>query len=86
MSMAELSVSALMEITDRPDVVFVSGQGSWLTDHTGGRYLDFVQGWAVNYLGHALGGREARVSHPRPPDGRLSERAARGPLDRARPG
>jgi acetylornithine/N-succinyldiaminopimelate aminotransferase len=25
----------------------------WLTDHTGKRYLDFVQGWAVNCLGHA---------------------------------
>lgn len=45
-------VNALMEITARPDLVFVSGQGSWLVDHTGKRYLDFVQGWAVNSLGH----------------------------------
>jgi acetylornithine/N-succinyldiaminopimelate aminotransferase len=43
---------ALMEITSRPDVVFVEGHGSWLRDHTGKEYLDFVQGWAVNCLGH----------------------------------
>jgi acetylornithine/N-succinyldiaminopimelate aminotransferase len=42
-----------MFITDRPDVVFVKGDGSWLFDETGRRYLDFVQGWAVNSLGHA---------------------------------
>ena len=43
---------ALMWITARPDIVFASGQGSWLTDQTGKRHLDFVQGWAVNCLGH----------------------------------
>lgn len=45
-------VKALMEITSRPDLVFVKGQGSWLEDHAGKRYLDFLQGWAVNCLGH----------------------------------
>jgi acetylornithine/N-succinyldiaminopimelate aminotransferase len=45
-------VDALMEITKRPELVFVRGQGSWLEDHNGKRYLDFVQGWAVNCLGH----------------------------------
>ncbi|MBC7203247.1 MAG: acetylornithine transaminase [Pusillimonas sp.] len=45
-------VNALMEITARPDLVFTKGQGSWLQDHTGKRYLDFLQGWAVNCLGH----------------------------------
>jgi acetylornithine/N-succinyldiaminopimelate aminotransferase len=44
---------ALMEITERPPVTMVSGSGSWLIDHNGKRYLDFVQGWAVNCLGHA---------------------------------
>jgi len=44
-----------MFITDRPDVVFVKGDGSWLYDETGRRYLDFIQGWAVNSLGHAPG-------------------------------
>jgi acetylornithine/N-succinyldiaminopimelate aminotransferase len=42
----------LMEITERPEIVFVEGRGSWLTDRAGKRYLDFVQGWAVNCLGH----------------------------------
>jgi acetylornithine/N-succinyldiaminopimelate aminotransferase len=41
-----------MEITARPDLVFVEGHGSWLKDHGRKRYLDFVQGWAVNSLGH----------------------------------
>jgi acetylornithine/N-succinyldiaminopimelate aminotransferase len=49
---AEFSTRALMEITARPDLVFVEGRGSWLVDHTGKQYLDFVQGWAVNALGH----------------------------------
>ncbi|HET8711648.1 MAG TPA: acetylornithine transaminase [Spongiibacteraceae bacterium] len=44
---------ALMEVTERPPVTMVSGSGSWLVDHNGKRYLDFVQGWAVNCLGHA---------------------------------
>ena len=44
--------AALMEITHRPPVVFVEGRGSWLRDQSGKRYLDFVQGWAVNCLGH----------------------------------
>ena len=43
---------ALMEITSRPELVFTSGKGSWLFDHNGKRYLDFIQGWAVNSLGH----------------------------------
>jgi len=44
---------ALMDITARPQTVFVRGEGSYLWDDTGKRYLDFIQGWAVNCLGHA---------------------------------
>ena len=44
---------ALMQITPRLPIVFVKGEGSWLWDHRGKRYLDFVQGWAVNCLGHS---------------------------------
>jgi len=44
---------ALMDITTRPPAVFVRGEGSFLWDETGKRYLDFVQGWAVNCLGHS---------------------------------
>ncbi|WP_028357443.1 acetylornithine transaminase [Brackiella oedipodis] len=43
---------ALMEITPRPDIVFTKGKGSWLEDSTGRAYLDMIQGWAVNCLGH----------------------------------
>jgi acetylornithine/N-succinyldiaminopimelate aminotransferase len=52
MDFSQFNVNALMEITSRPELVFVRGQGSWLEDHNGKRYLDFVQGWAVNTLGH----------------------------------
>jgi acetylornithine/succinyldiaminopimelate/putrescine aminotransferase len=44
---------SLMFITKRPDVTFVRGEGSYLYDEQGARYLDFVQGWAVNSLGHS---------------------------------
>ncbi len=47
------NANALMEITSRPANVFVRGEGSYLWDSDGRRYLDFVQGWAVNCLGHA---------------------------------
>jgi acetylornithine/N-succinyldiaminopimelate aminotransferase len=44
--------SPLMQIAGRPPIVFSHGKGSWLFDDDGGRYLDFIQGWAVNCLGH----------------------------------
>jgi len=43
----------LMQVAGRPPIVFQRGEGSWLFDQDGGRYLDFVQGWAVNCLGHS---------------------------------
>ncbi|HEX7669462.1 MAG TPA: acetylornithine/succinylornithine family transaminase [Polyangiaceae bacterium] len=43
----------LMNLTTRPAAVMVRGEGSYLWDAAGRRYLDFVQGWAVNALGHA---------------------------------
>lgn len=46
-------VQALMPFTPRPPLVFTEGRGSWLVDSEGRRYLDLVQGWAVNTLGHA---------------------------------
>jgi acetylornithine/N-succinyldiaminopimelate aminotransferase len=36
----------------RQDVTFVSGEGSWLVDDSGARYLDLVAGIAVVSLGH----------------------------------
>ena len=53
MNIATHPFDALMEITSRPPTVFVRGEGSYLWDDTGRRYLDFIQGWAVNCLGHS---------------------------------
>ena len=53
MTIASHPLDALMEITARPPAVFVKGEGSYLWDITGKRYLDFIQGWAVNCLGHS---------------------------------
>ncbi|KPF47617.1 acetylornithine aminotransferase [beta proteobacterium AAP121] len=64
---------ALLTITQRPPAVFVEGQGSWLVDESGRRYLDLVQGWAVNSLGHspalvaqALAAQAQRLVNPGP--------------------
>ncbi len=51
--MPPISSQHLMPITQRPDPVMVRGAGSYLWDDRGTRYLDFIQGWAVNALGHA---------------------------------
>ena len=47
------SVEHVMKVTARPPIVMVEGEGSWLRDGDGRQYLDFVQGWAVNCLGHS---------------------------------
>lgn len=66
-------VKTLMDITPRPELVFVRGEGSWIEDHNGKRYLDFIQGWAVNCLGHcppavtkALNDQAGRLLNPSP--------------------
>lgn len=43
----------LMPITPRPELYFHKGEGHYLYDQTGKAYLDLVQGWAVNTLGHS---------------------------------
>ena len=53
MEFSQYDTDALLYITNRPPLVFTEGQGMWLTDHTGKRYLDYLQGWAVNCLGHS---------------------------------
>jgi acetylornithine/N-succinyldiaminopimelate aminotransferase len=53
MTTAPHPYDALMTITARPPTVFVRGEGSYLWDDSGKRYLDFMQGWAVNCLGHS---------------------------------
>lgn len=63
----------LMTTTPRPDIVFVRGEGSYLFDRHRRRYLDWVQAWAVNCLGHspsvvvqALCSQGARLINPGP--------------------
>lgn len=65
---ATTDISSLMQIANRPAIVFTHGEGSRLTDRNGKSYLDFVQGWAVNCLGHspkplieALGAQAAKL-------------------------
>ena len=73
MKIDSYETDALMDVAARPPLVFVEGRGSWLVDHTGRRYLDFVQGWAVNALGHspreiaaALAAQAQRLIAPSP--------------------
>ena len=73
MDLKDFPLNALMEITARPPLVFVRGEGSWIWDHAGRKYLDFVQGWAVNALGHspraivdALAKQAATLINPSP--------------------
>lgn len=68
-----VGANALMDITSRPDLIFEKGAGSWMQDHNGKRYLDFIQGWAVNCLGHcppdivrAIQDQSARLLNPSP--------------------
>ncbi len=63
----------LITITQRPPTVFADGHGAWLIDEGGKRYLDLVQGWAVNSLGHspalitqALLAQSQRLLNPSP--------------------
>lgn len=53
MEFSQYDVNALLQITNRPQLVFTEGSGMWMTDHNGKRYLDYLQGWAVNCLGHS---------------------------------
>lgn len=53
MEFSQYDVNALMQITNRPPLVFTEGRGMWLMDNNGKRYLDYLQGWAVNCLGHS---------------------------------
>ncbi len=61
------ATGSVMPTYARADVTFVEGEGCWLTDSDGRRYLDFAAGIAVVALGHR---------HPAP----LA--AARAQLDR----
>jgi acetylornithine/N-succinyldiaminopimelate aminotransferase len=73
MEFSQYPVNALLYITNRPELVFTEGDGMWLTDHKGKRYLDYLQGWAVNCLGHspqcmqdALAAQAKKLINPSP--------------------
>ncbi len=48
----ELEKKYFMRTVERAPLTIVKGQGSYVWDETGRKYLDFVAGWAVNSLGH----------------------------------
>lgn len=73
MEFSQYDVDSLMYVTNRPPLVFTEGSGMWITDHTGKRYLDYLQGWAVNSLGHspqciqdALTAQAKKIINPSP--------------------
>ncbi len=43
----------LIPITKRPELCFLRGEGHYLFDQNDKPYLDWIQGWAVNTLGHS---------------------------------
>ena len=83
-----MSGSALFETFARAPLSFDRGEGSWLVDAAGTRYLDFAGGIAVNSLGHghphlvaALSEQAAKLWHTSnlynvPGQERLAERLA----------
>ncbi|WP_297366611.1 aspartate aminotransferase family protein [Acidocella sp.] len=63
-------IAALMPNYNRADVAFSHGQGAWIFDEQGRRYLDFGAGIATSSLGHghkhlvrAIAEQAARVIH-----------------------
>ena len=48
----ELEHKLFMRTFKRTPITLVKGEGSWVWDDEGNKYLDFVAGWAVNCLGH----------------------------------
>ncbi|MCV6590956.1 MAG: acetylornithine transaminase [Marinobacterium sp.] len=68
-----LSTDYLIPVAPRPEQIFVAGQGHTLIDQHGCHYLDMVQGWAVNTLGHSpvliqqvLAEQSAKLLNPGP--------------------
>ncbi|MBX3510870.1 MAG: aspartate aminotransferase family protein [Hyphomonadaceae bacterium] len=45
--------SPLLQVYSPPEQVFVRGEGCWIWDERGDKYLDCIAGIAVNALGHA---------------------------------
>lgn len=59
----DLAGNTLLNVTDRPGIIMDKGEGMYLSDTNGNRYLDFVGGWAVNCLGHSPDALGRALSH-----------------------
>ena len=46
-------MSSILNTYNRKKIIFIKGKGSFLYSKNGKKYLDFIQGIAVNCLGHA---------------------------------
>jgi acetylornithine/N-succinyldiaminopimelate aminotransferase len=51
--MTNQAIATLLPVYQRPDLAFERGEGSWLFDREGRRWLDMSSGIAVTALGHA---------------------------------
>ena len=51
--MSNAAMSALLPVYKRSEITFARGEGAYLFDRAGRRYLDFGSGIAVTLLGHA---------------------------------
>ncbi|MGH8911320.1 MAG: aspartate aminotransferase family protein [Acidimicrobiia bacterium] len=60
---SEREARVVMQTYGRSPVEFVSGEGSWLVDSAGDRYLDFLTGLAVVSVGHANPAVAEAVAH-----------------------
>lgn len=70
MNVIEREAAVVMQTYGRTPVVFERGEGTWLWDTAGERYLDFLTGLAVVSVGHAnprvaaaVSGQMARLVH-----------------------
>ncbi|WP_127582339.1 aspartate aminotransferase family protein [Paenibacillus koleovorans] len=52
-SLLEEAQRSLLFTANRPDIVMERGEGMYLWDTEGKKYLDFIGGWAVTCLGHS---------------------------------
>lgn len=62
-----MQTSNIMNTYNRKSIVFEKGEGIWLYDKNGEKYMDFVSGVAVNCLGHShpaiVDGLKNQVEH-----------------------
>lgn len=56
--------SSLFQTYARYPIALVKGEGSWLWDDQGNKYLDFMAGLAVTNLGHRPGKSEREAESP----------------------